>query len=145
MHYLDNGIPLDAQYNDINYMDNFWDFTYDSMQYSDLPEFVDFLHSKNLSYVPIVDAGLALNQKYLVYQNFKANESLIRSAADNASDPFIGRVWPGDVVYPDFFNPNASKLWGKWLTQFHKSVEFDGVWTDMNEATNYCNGECYSW
>ena len=48
-------------------MNDYWDFTYDSNNYVDLPEMVDWLHDKDLHYVPIVDAGIAVRSNYLVY------------------------------------------------------------------------------
>ncbi|MGM0484689.1 MAG: TIM-barrel domain-containing protein, partial [Candidatus Krumholzibacteriota bacterium] len=45
---------------------------------------------------------------------------------------FIGRVWPGDCVFPDFTMP-AARLW--WASLYQKFMEtgVDGVWNDMNE------------
>ena len=65
------------------------------------------------------------------------------SAEGDPQKPFVGKVWPNDAVYPDFLNPKAVEIWGKWLSFFYKVLGFDGIWADMNEATNYCDGECY--
>jgi len=35
------------------------DFTYDTNRFSDLPQFVKDLHTKNQHWVPIIDAGVA--------------------------------------------------------------------------------------
>lgn len=51
---LDAGIPLDAQWNDIDYMDRYNDFTYDLKNFHGLPEFVDELHGKGMHYMCIL-------------------------------------------------------------------------------------------
>lgn len=51
---LDAGIPLDAQWNDIDHMDRQNDFTYDKKNFKELPEFVDELHERGMHYVPII-------------------------------------------------------------------------------------------
>lgn len=64
-------------------------------------------------------------------------------AADGSDKPFIGMVWPNDAVWVDFFNPLATDVWGYWLEQLHQMVGFDGLWLDMNEASDFCPGACY--
>jgi len=59
-NYEDNGIPLDTQWNDIDYMDRYRNFEFDQNNYADLSDFVQELHDKNMYYVPIVDAGIAI-------------------------------------------------------------------------------------
>jgi hypothetical protein len=29
------------------------------------------------------------------------------------------------------------------LSQLHNKLDFSGVWLDMNEVHNFCNGQCY--
>jgi len=64
----------------------------------------------------------------------------IRDASGLA--PAEGRVWPGDVYFPDFLHPNASAYWLDQLIAFHSVLAFDGVWLDMNEPSNFCDGDC---
>jgi alpha-glucosidase (family GH31 glycosyl hydrolase) len=57
--YEDNNLPLDAQWVDIDYMQDYRDFTYDTKDFAGLPGFVDGLHAKAMHFVPIIDAGIA--------------------------------------------------------------------------------------
>jgi len=51
---------LDTQWSDIDYLSNYRDFTYDSTNYAGLADFVDKLHTMNMHWVPIMDAGIAM-------------------------------------------------------------------------------------
>lgn len=53
-------------------------------------------------------------------------------------------VWCGNAYFPDFFHPNSSDYWHLMLDSLYNDwgLEFDGLWLDENEATNFCNGYC---
>ena len=51
-------------------------------------------------------------------------------------------VWPGDVHFPDFHQPNTTKWWKNNFHALNSEVKFDGIWLDMNEVSNFCEGEC---
>lgn len=55
---------------------------------------------------------------------------------------FGGRCWPGTVVFPDFFHPETKFYWENNLEKLHSSLNFSGIWLDMNEISNFCDGEC---
>jgi len=60
-NYKKFNFPLDVLWSDIDYMDRWWDFTIaENLTFAGLPEFVEVLHSDNIKYVPIMDAGLAI-------------------------------------------------------------------------------------
>lgn len=47
-------------WSDIDYMDNYIDFTIDHNKWKDLPAFVNTLHSEGRHFVPIIDAGISI-------------------------------------------------------------------------------------
>lgn len=42
----------------------------------------------------------------------------------------------------DFFHPNASAYWGEMLAGLNKKLNFSGIWLDMNEIEQFCDGPC---
>ncbi|MDX1655246.1 MAG: glycoside hydrolase family 31 protein, partial [Candidatus Competibacteraceae bacterium] len=51
---------------------------------------------------------------------------------------YVGRVWPGDTVFPDFSLPAVREWWAEHLAAFVQESRIDGLWLDMNEpATGY--------
>ena len=49
---------------------------------------------------------------------------------------------PGRTTFVDFFHPNASQYWQDMLNTLYQKVKFSGIWLDMNEYSNFCNGPC---
>eukprot|EP01022_Parablepharisma_sp_SALTPOND_P000401 TRINITY_DN1019_c0_g1_i1.p1 TRINITY_DN1019_c0_g1~~TRINITY_DN1019_c0_g1_i1.p1 ORF type:complete len:1852 (+),score=180.84 TRINITY_DN1019_c0_g1_i1:3096-8651(+) len=136
----DMKIPLDVMWSDIDYMIEYEDFTLDQKRYPSMPEFLGKLKERNITYVPIVDAGIARKKGYEGYEKGKALDLFIKSAV--TGEDLIGIVWPGYAVFTDFSHPEAESYWTSHLAEMHKILPFDGIWLDMNELTSFCDGEC---
>uniref|UniRef100_A0A4W6G9B0 Alpha glucosidase 2 n=1 Tax=Lates calcarifer TaxID=8187 RepID=A0A4W6G9B0_LATCA len=134
------GIPQDVQWNDIDYMDQFMDFTYDSSKFATLPDMVKDLHAHDQRYVMILDPGISSTQPEGTYWPF--DEGLRRQVfiKDAEGRTLIGKVWPGLTAYPDFSDAVTHEWWYDNLKRFHEKVPFDGLWIDMNEPSNFLDG-----
>ena len=134
-------LPLDTIWSDIDHMDKFYDFTFDPVNYpvDQMKTFVDTLHADGQQYVTIVDPGIATDPSYSVYADGVKNGVFVR---DEVNGYFRGKVWPGDVYFPDWFGRNTTAWWTAQIRAFLDKVPIDGLWTDMNEASNFCDGEC---
>lgn len=99
----------------------------------------------SLHWVPIIDAGIALRtwENYTAYENGTEQEVFIMTEED---EQLVGQVWPVDAVFVDWSHHNAKSYWHAQLSDLHMKVAFDGLWLDMDEASNFpCDGACYPW
>ncbi|KAM6121973.1 lysosomal alpha-glucosidase-like [Phoenicopterus ruber ruber] len=133
-------IPQDAQWNDIDYMDGYRDFTFDPQKFASLPSLVEDLHKHGQRYVMILDPGISSTNPHGSYWPF--DEGLRRGLFLNTTQgqPLIGQVWPGSTAFADFSNPDTHQWWLENLQHFHAHVPFDGLWIDMNEPSNFMDG-----
>lgn len=123
------GIPLDAIYMDIDYMVRYEDFTVSEEKFPDLPTLVQDMKSQGIHLVPIIDAGVKIEEGYSVYEEGVQNNYFCKE--ENGTD-FVGAVWPGRAHFPDMLNPKARRWFGlkyKYLLD----MGIDGFWNDMNE------------
>jgi alpha-glucosidase len=127
--YRENGIPLDAVNLDIDYMQDFMDFTINEKRFAHFREFVQEFKSQGIRFIPIIDAGVKVKQGYEVYDSGSKNNFFCKD--ENGAD-FTAGVWPGDVHFPDFLNPQARDWFGR---QYKKLTDLgiEGFWNDMNE------------
>lgn len=57
---------------------------------------------------------------------------------------YIGVVWPGYTVFPDWLSEKASDWWVTEIVEYIKKVAIDGIWIDMSEVSSFCIGSCGS-
>lgn len=135
-------IPFDTQWNDIDYMNKNNDFTYDRVNYAGLPEFVDELHSVGMHYVPIIDPGISNAETPGTYPPFDDGLEMGIFIKNWTGQIFIGKVWNSvSTVFPDFTHPKAADYWTEQIENYHNKVKIDGAWIDMNEPSNFYNGQ----
>ena len=122
-------IPCDVIWMDIDYMDGFRIFTFSENQFPDPQATNDYLHAQGFKGIWMIDPGVKYEPGYFVYDSGTANDVWVKNAL---GDVFVGKVWPGDCVFPDFTMP-AVRTWWSELYQKFMTQGIDGVWNDMNE------------
>uniref|UniRef100_A0A8C4JJE3 alpha-glucosidase n=1 Tax=Dromaius novaehollandiae TaxID=8790 RepID=A0A8C4JJE3_DRONO len=137
------GLPYDVQYTDIDYMEARKDFTYDKVNFKDLPSFRTYMHNYGQKYVIILDPAISTEALAdgTPYEAYVRGES--KKVWINESDgvtQLVGEVWPGRTVFPDFTNPDCTSWWVEECRIFYNEVPYDGIWIDMNEVANFVQG-----
>jgi lysosomal alpha-glucosidase len=138
------GLFMDAQCLDIDYMDDFNMFTYDKDKFKDLPLFINQLHGEKRRFVPIIHPAVdgtedSQSAGWQVYKDGHDREVFIR----NPKGGWVkGRVWnTKESVFPDFSNPRTNEWWMKHLKRFNEVINYDGLWIDMNEPSSFITGQ----
>ncbi|MGF1758579.1 hypothetical protein L4D76_11655 [Photobacterium sagamiensis] len=122
-------IPCDSVYLDIDYMEEFKDFTIDQNRFPDFSHWVAELKQQGIRLIPIIDAGVKVAEHYPVYQEGREKGFFCKT---ETGEEFQAAVWPGLCAFPDFFQPEARQWWGKQY-QFLTDQGIEGFWNDMNE------------
>ena len=140
---------------DIDYMQDYKDFTVDQTNFGDLGAYLQEIKKNNsIKFIPIVDAGIAQRvpdvDNYTVYNEGVNQDVFIYSGATNNYNykvkQFTGQVWAGDAAFVDFTSINSTTFWSLELDNLFQALNdsVDGIWLNSNEATNMlCDGACY--
>jgi alpha-glucosidase len=126
-------IPADALYLDIDYQDRNRPFTVNSQAFPDMPKLTSDLKAEGFHLVVITDLHIAdaPNQGYMPYDTGIAGDNFVK-AADGKT--FVGEVWPGPSVFPDFTRASTRDWWGGLYKDFH-DAGIAGFWNDMDEPS----------
>lgn len=135
--YRSNRIPLDMIYMDIDYMEGYKDFTLNEENFQDFPEFVRELKDQNIRLVPIIDAGVKIEEGYSVCEEGEKGGYFCKK--EDGSD-FVAAVWPGYTHFPDVLNPEARRWFGDQY-RFLTDQGIEGFWNDMNEPSIFYTPE----
>ena len=135
--YRDHQIPIDMLYLDIDYMESYKDFTISKERIPDFKAFVEKMKAQNIHLIPIIDAGVKIEDGYEVYEEGKEKGYFCKRA--DGSD-FVAAVWPGWTHFPDVMNPEAREWFGKKYA-FLIEQGIEGFWNDMNEPAIFYTEE----
>ena len=127
--------PCDAIWLDIDYMHGYRNFTWNEEQFPNPTQMINDLHKQGLRLVTIIDPGTRIDENYSIYKYGIEHDYFCRYQNGKL---FIGSVWPGESVFPDFSRRDVRQWWGN---NYQNLLEFgvDGIWNDMDEPalTNF--------
>lgn len=132
-----------------DYMNQYRDYENDqnTFSYAQAAEFLTRLSANGQHYIPIVDSAIYIPNP------LNASDAYGTYARGNASNVFmmnpdgsqyIGSVWPGFTVFPDWRAEGAQEWWTNEMLMWHEKVAFSGIWIDMSEVSSFCVGSCGS-
>ncbi len=136
-NYRKNHLPIDMIYMDIDYMEEYKDFTVNQEEFGDFSAFVEAMKEKNIRLVPIIDAGVKIEEGYPVYEEGIAQGYF---CVREDKTPFTAAVWPGYTHFPDVLNPKARAWFGEKY-RFLTDMGIEGFWNDMNEPAIFYTPE----
>lgn len=125
-------IPCDAFWLDLDYMDGYRIFKTSEAMFPGGPMgTAEKLRQNGRRIVPILDPGVKFEAGYSVYDDGHA-KGLFCENVEGAE--FVGMVWPGETVFPDFTTPEARDWWAGYVQEFAESG-FGATWVDMNDPS----------
>jgi len=122
-------IPADVIYLDIDYQQNNRPFTVDSQRFPNFEGMVEDLRNEGFKIVTITDLHLAKLPGYKPYDEGLARDYFVKNPDGSV---YVGKVWPGESVFPDFTRAEVRQWWGTLYADFVKRG-IRGFWNDMNE------------
>jgi alpha-glucosidase len=122
-------IPADVIYLDIDYQQKNRPFTIDRERFPTFEQMITDLKSEGFKVVAITDLHLAKLPGYKPYDEGIKGDYFVKNPDGSV---YVGKVWPGDAVFPDFTRSEVRKWWGTLYTDFVK-MGIRGFWNDMNE------------
>jgi alpha-glucosidase len=126
-------IPADAIYLDIDYQDKYRPFTVNTAAFPTFTKLIGDLRKQDFRVVAITDLHIAHvpDANYAPYDSGVAGDHFVKNPDGSL---FVGKVWPGPAVFPDFTQARTRDWWGALYKQF-VADGISGFWNDMNEPS----------
>jgi alpha-glucosidase len=122
-------IPADVIYLDIDYQQNNRPFTVDHERFPNFDGLISDLGKEGFKVIAITDLHLAKLPGYKPYDEGMKADAFVKNPDGSV---YVGKVWPGESVFPDFTRESVRRWWGTLYSDFVKAG-IRGFWNDMNE------------
>jgi alpha-glucosidase len=130
-------IPCDGIWIDIDYMDGYRVFTWNSQTFPEPQAMIEKLRANGFKVITIIDPGVKVDDQYTIYQEGLKHDYFLRKENDEL---FIGTAWPTQSVFPNFLHPAVRE----WWANLHKpllDIGISAIWDDLNEPQVFLTRE----
>ena len=127
----DDKIPCDALYFDIDYQQGNAPFTINHEYFPTFQKMISDFNNQGVHAVLITDLHIKQdpNHGYLPYDSGMREDVFVKRPDGSV---YVGTVWPGLSVFPDFTLTRVRDWWGGLYRDF-VNMGVAGFWNDMNE------------
>jgi alpha-glucosidase len=124
-------IPADAIYLDIDYQDGYAPFTINRQYFPNFEKMIADLRDQGFHLITITDLHIKRlpNRGYAPFDSGIKNDVFVKNPDGSV---YVGAVWPGESVFPDFTLTRVRDWWGELYKDF-VGMGVSGFWNDMNE------------
>jgi alpha-glucosidase len=126
-------IPADAIYFDIDYQQGNAPFTINREYFPTFEKMISDFRAQGMHTILITDLHIKKdpNHGYAPYDSGMKNDVFVKNPDGSV---YVGVVWPGESVFPDFTLTRAREWWGGLYKDF-VAMGAAGFWNDMNEPS----------
>jgi alpha-glucosidase len=135
----DDKIPVDVIYLDIDYQQDYAPFTINREYFPHFEQMIADLRAQGIRIIAITDLHIKKNPNhgYAPYDSGVKNDVFVKNPDGSI---FVGSVWPGESVFPDFTLTRVREWWGNLYKDFVR-MGVSGFWNDMNEPSVFLRAD----
>ena len=131
---IDNQIPFDSMWLDLDHLVQKIPFTHNPMTFGDIDDLMADLEEQNRYLIRVSDPHFPNRQDD---PRFKDGRRMKLFVTDPKHMTYIGDGWPGSCAFPDFMNPACFDWWARLYNYGVADISRENVfpWNDMNEPS----------
>ena len=128
-------IPADVIYFDIDYQQGNAPFTVNREYFPHFEKMIADFRAEGIRTILITDLHIKKDpgHGYAPYDSGMKNDVFVKRPDGSV---YVGKVWPGDSVFPDFTLTRVRDWWGGLYKDF-VNMGVAGFWNDMNEPATF--------
>jgi alpha-glucosidase len=132
-------IPADSIYFDIDYQQGNAPFTINREYFPTFEKMISDFRALGMHTILITDLHIKKdpNHGYAPYDSGIKNDMFVKNPDGSV---YVGSVWPGDSVFPDFTLTRAREWWGGLYKDF-VGMGAAGFWNDMDEPALFLRAD----
>jgi alpha-glucosidase len=132
-------IPADAIYFDIDYQRGNAPFTINREYFPTFEKMISDFRAKGMHTILITDPHIKKDpgHGYAPYDSGIKNDVFVKNPDGSV---YVGTVWPGDSVFPDFTLSRVREWWGGLYKDF-VGMGAAGFWNDMDEPALFLRAD----